>query len=118
MESKKLRERMKIVEEALRAMRDEAREHVLAIKSSDIVLNRLLGSGSFAEGRQMCLRLSADSREMRMYVCGCSSAWLYMSRSGTPHQVPVRCPTVAMNRSISRARAFCAPARRGPHPRL
>ena len=30
-------------------MRDEAREHVLAIKSSDIVLNRLLGSGSFAE---------------------------------------------------------------------
>ena len=50
MESKKLRERMKIVEEALRAMRDEAREHVLAIKSSDIVLNRLLGSGSFAEG--------------------------------------------------------------------
>ena len=48
-ETKKLRERMKIVEEALRAMRDEAREHVLAIKSSDIVLNRLLGSGSFAE---------------------------------------------------------------------
>jgi len=49
LEMKKLRERMKIVEEALRAMRDEAREHVLAIKSSDIVLNRLLGSGSFAE---------------------------------------------------------------------
>ncbi len=34
-----------IVEEALRAMRDEAREHVLSIKSSDLVLNRLLGSG-------------------------------------------------------------------------
>ena len=49
MELKKLRERMKIVEEALRAMRDEAREHVLSIKSSDIVLNLLLGSGSFAE---------------------------------------------------------------------
>ena len=44
-EVKKLRERMKIVEEALRAMRDEAREHVLAIKSSDIVLTSLLGSG-------------------------------------------------------------------------
>ena len=26
-------------------MRDEAREHVLSIKSSDLVLNRLLGSG-------------------------------------------------------------------------
>jgi len=53
---KKLRERMKIVEEALRAMRDEAREHVLAIQSSDIVLNRLLGSGSFAEVHSgMCL---------------------------------------------------------------
>lgn len=45
----KLKERIKIVEEALRAMRDEAREHVLAIKSSDILLNSLLGSGSFAE---------------------------------------------------------------------
>jgi hypothetical protein len=41
--------RVKIVEEALRAMRDEAREHVLAIKSSDILLNNILGSGSFAE---------------------------------------------------------------------
>ena len=28
-------------------MRDEAREHVLSIKSSDLVLNRLLGSGRF-----------------------------------------------------------------------
>ena len=46
----KPKNRIKIVEEALRAMRDEAREHVLAIKSSDILLNNnILGSGSFAE---------------------------------------------------------------------
>ena len=81
-ETRRLRERVKIVEEALRAMRDEAREHVLAIKSQvrapcpilisrswrlctqsgrpvsrgsccpgaqDILLNSMLGTGSFAE---------------------------------------------------------------------
>mmetsp|Transcript_49517 Transcript_49517/g.116728 ORF Transcript_49517/g.116728 Transcript_49517/m.116728 type:complete len:764 (+) Transcript_49517:206-2497(+) len=45
----KLRERIKIVEEVLKAMRDEAREHVLSMQPSDLTLDALLGSGSFAE---------------------------------------------------------------------
>jgi hypothetical protein len=68
MEIKKLKERMKIVEEALRAMRDEAREHVLAIKSQDIVLNRLLGSGSFAEVHSATWHLPCAVK--RLKVCG------------------------------------------------
>ena len=68
LEIKKLKERMKIVEEALRAMRDEAREHVLAIKSQDIVLNRLLGSGSFAEVHSATWHLPCAVK--RLKVCG------------------------------------------------
>ena len=64
-EIKKLKERMKIVEEALRAMRDEAREHVLAIKSQDIVLNRLLGSGSFAEVHQATWHLPCAVKRLK-----------------------------------------------------
>lgn len=114
MESKKLRERMKIVEEALRAMRDEAREHVLAIKSSDIVLNRLLGSGSFAEGEQMYLRLSADSRKACLYT-GVARPAVYVPVRVI--QVPVRLPPSRGDRSLARASALCAPARRGPRLR-
>mmetsp|Transcript_42790 Transcript_42790/g.67057 ORF Transcript_42790/g.67057 Transcript_42790/m.67057 type:complete len:572 (-) Transcript_42790:916-2631(-) len=48
-ENRRLRERVKIVEEAIRAMRDEAKEHVLSIQASDIKFHSQLGSGSFAE---------------------------------------------------------------------
>jgi hypothetical protein len=68
MEIKKLKERMKIVEEALRAMRDEAREHVLAIKSQDIVLNRLLGSGSFAEVHSATWHLPCAVKRLKVCV--------------------------------------------------
>ena len=48
-ELQEMKERVKMVEEVLRAMRDEAREHVLAINSSDIHLQSILGTGSFAD---------------------------------------------------------------------
>jgi serine/threonine protein kinase len=61
----KMKERVKMVEEALRAMRDEAREHVLAIKSSDIQLESLLGTGSFAEVHRAVWQLPCAVKRLK-----------------------------------------------------
>ena len=50
-----LRERVRIVEEALQLMRDEARARVPSVEAADISYVRLLGRGSFAEVCQPCL---------------------------------------------------------------
>ena len=64
----KMRERVKMVEEALRAMRDEAREHVLSIKSSDLEFQSLLGTGSFAEVHQAVWKLSCAVKRLNPSV--------------------------------------------------
>jgi len=61
----KMKERVKMVEEALRAMRDEAREHVLAIKSPDIKLQTVLGSGSFAEVHKAVWQLPCAVKRLK-----------------------------------------------------
>ena len=61
----KMKERVKMVEEALRAMRDEAREHVLAINSSDIQLESLLGTGSFAEVHKAVWQLPCAVKRLK-----------------------------------------------------
>jgi serine/threonine protein kinase len=61
----RMKERVKMVEEALRAMRDEAREHVLSIKSSDIRLESLLGTGSFAEVHRAVWQLPCAVKRLK-----------------------------------------------------
>ena len=61
----KMRDRVKMVEEALRAMRDEAREHVLSIQAPDIESGALLGSGSFAEVRRATWKLPCAVKRLK-----------------------------------------------------
>jgi hypothetical protein len=64
----KMKERVKMVEEALRAMRDEAREHVIAIQSADIHYESLLGTGSFAEVHKSVWKLPCAVKRLKPTV--------------------------------------------------